>query len=73
MTKGSILWNSINSLFILLLYFCFLFSYGKIPYLENKITTTEINIEKINYHLQCQSKSDTIVINYYQVSNLKKK
>ena len=67
MTKSNLWWNIINSTALLILYFAILFSYGKIPMMEQKITELENRIDKIDYHLQCPNKDTIVINNYYQI------
>jgi hypothetical protein len=65
MTKSNIWWNIVNSIAIFALWFFILFTYGEIPLIKDRISKVENKVEIIDYHLQCSTKCDTIVINNY--------
>ncbi len=62
MTKWQILWYSINTLFILLLYVWMLFTIGNFPTIYNRISDVENKVNQIDYHINCESKKDTLII-----------
>ena len=74
MDKTNLWWNIINSILLIVLTIIFMSQYYSVPILENRVSLLEMEVSNINYFIDHQhDKKDTVVINFYQQQQIKKK
>lgn len=72
MDKTNLWWNIINSILLIVLTIIFMSQYYSVPILENRVSLLEMEVSNINYFID-HNKKDTVVINFYQQQQTKKK